>query len=78
MKEKKKLIKRLKNEKGAITVLVIASLLVITVVFINLYMMGSNKANSQNKEIKMIQEAYNCTEDKIDLAYKKQYSIRTC
>ena len=70
MKEKKKLIKRLKNEKGAITVLVIASLLVITVVFINLYMMGSNKANSQNKEIKMIQEAYNCTEDKIDLAYK--------
>ena len=70
MKEKKKLIKRLKNEKGAITVLVIASLLVIMVVFINLYMMGSNKANSQNKEIKMIQEAYNCTEDKIDLAYK--------
>ena len=32
--------------------------------------MGSNKSNSQNKEIKTIQEAYNYTEDKIDFKYK--------
>ena len=45
--------------------MVLASLLVITIILINLYIMGSNKSNSQNKEIKTIQEAYNYTEDKI-------------
>ena len=69
-KEKNKLKNKVKNEKGAITALVLASLLVITIVLINLYMMGSNKSNSQNKEITTIQEAYNYTEDKIELKYK--------
>ena len=67
---RKKLINKIENEKGAITALVLASLLVITIILINLYIMGSNKSNSQNKEIKTIQEAYNYTEDKIDLKYK--------
>ena len=69
-KVRKKLINKIENEKGAITALVLASLLVITIILINLYIMGSNKSNSQNKEIKTIQEAYNYTEDKIDLKYK--------
>ena len=69
-KVRKKLINKIENEKGAITALVLASLLVITIILINLYIMGSNKSNSQNKEIKMIQEAYNYTEDKIDFKYK--------
>ena len=67
---RKKLINKIENEKGAITALVLASLLVITIILINIYMIGSNKSNSQNKEIKTIQEAYNYTEDKIDLKYK--------
>ena len=52
--------------------MVLASLLlVIMVVFINLYMMGSNKSNSQDKEIKMIEETYNSGEDKTDSEYKE-------
>ena len=70
MRKEKNLINKIENEKGAITALVLASLLVITIILINLYAMGSNKSNSQNKEIKTIQEAYNYTEDKIDLKYK--------
>ena len=69
-KVRKKIINKIENEKGAITALVLASLLVITIILINIYMIGSNKSNSQNKEIKTIQEAYNYTEDKIDLKYK--------
>ena len=69
-KNKKFLINKIENEKGAITALVLASLLIIIVVFINLYMIGSNKSNSQDKEIKMIQEAYNYTDDEIDSKYK--------
>ena len=69
-KNKKFLINKIENEKGAITAIVLASLLVIVVVFINIYMIGSNKSNSQEKEIKMIQQAYNYTEDKIDSKYK--------
>ena len=51
--------------------MVLASLLVIAIVLINLYMMGSNKSNSQDKEIKMIEETYNSGEDKIDSEYKE-------
>jgi len=67
-KYRKKLIK---NERGAITAMVLASLLVIAIVLINLYMMGSNKSNSQDKEIKMIEETYNSGEDKTDSEYKE-------
>ena len=70
-KDRKKLIKKVKNERGAITAMVLASLLVIAIVLINLYMMGSNKSNSQDKEIKMIEETYNSGEDKIDSEYKE-------
>ena len=70
MRKEKNLINKIENEKGAITALVLASLLVITIILINLYIMESNKSNSQNKEIKTIQEAYNYTEDKIDFKYK--------
>ena len=51
--------------------MVLASLLVIAIVLINLYMMGSNKSNSQDKETKMIEEAYNSGEDKTDSEYKE-------
>ena len=51
--------------------MVLASLLVIAIVLINLYMMGSNKSNSQDKEIKMIEETYNSGEDKTDSEYKE-------
>ena len=48
----KKLRNEIKKEEGSITVLVIASFFVIIAVFINLYIIGTNKSNSQEKSIK--------------------------
>ena len=60
----------IKKEKGSITVLVIASFFVIIAVFINLYIIGTNKSNSQEKEIKAIQEAYNVSADRMEEEYQ--------
>ena len=60
----------IKKEKGSITVLVIASFFVIIAVFINLYIIGTNKSNSQEKEIKAIQEAYNVSTDRMEEEYQ--------
>ena len=69
-KHMKKLRNEIKKEKGSITVLVIASFFVIIAVFINLYIIGTNKSNSQEKEIKAIQEAYNVSTDRMEEEYQ--------
>ena len=66
----KKLRNEIKKEKGSITVLVIASFFVIIAVFINLYIIGTNKSNSQEKEIKAIQEADNVSTDRMEEEYQ--------
>lgn len=66
----KKLRNEIKKEKGSITVLVIASFFVIIAVFINLYIIGTNKSNLQEKEIKAIQEAYNVSTDRMEEEYQ--------
>ena len=66
----KKLRNEIKKEKGSITVLVIASFFVIIAVFINLYIIGTNKSNSQVMEIKAIQEAYNVSTDRMEEEYQ--------
>ena len=66
----KKLRNEIKKEKGSITVLVIASFFVIIAVFINLYIIGTNKSNSQEKEINAIQEAYNVSTDRMEEEYQ--------
>ena len=43
---------------------------VIIAVFINLYIIGTNKSNSQEKEIKAIQEAYNVSTDRMEEEYQ--------
>ena len=60
----------MKSERGAITALVLASFLLILVVLINLYMVGSSKSTSQDKEIEAIQEAYNYTPDEMESKYQ--------
>ena len=69
-KDGKKLIVKIKSERGAITALVLASFLLILVVLINLYMVGSSKSTSQDKEIEAIQEAYNSTPDEMENKYQ--------
>jgi hypothetical protein len=69
-KHMKKLRNEIKKEKGSITVLVIASFFVIIAVFINLYIIGTNKSNSQEKEINAIQEAYNVSTDRMEEEYQ--------
>ncbi len=69
-KDEKKLTIKVKSERGAITALVLASFLLILVVLINLYMVGSSKSTSQDKEIEAIQEAYNYTPDEMESKYQ--------
>ena len=69
-KDGKKLTIKVKSERGAITALVLASFLLILVVLINLYMVGSSKSTSQDKEIEAIQEAYNYTPDEMESKYQ--------
>jgi hypothetical protein len=69
-KDGKKLTIKVKSERGAITALVLASFLLILVVLINLYMVGSSKSTSQDKEIEAIQEAYNYTSDEMESKYQ--------
>ena len=69
-KDGKKLTITVKSERGAITALVLASFLLILVVLINLYMVGSSKSTSQDKEIEAIQEAYNYTPDEMESKYQ--------
>ncbi len=71
MKKREKMLEnKIKSEKGAITALVLASLLIMAMVFINLYMMQSNKISSQNKEIKAIQDAYNVSDERMKSEYE--------
>ena len=69
-KDGKKLTIKVKSERGAITALVLASFLLILVVLINLYMVGSSKSTSQDKEIEAIQEAYNSTSEEMESKYQ--------
>ena len=69
-KDGKKLTIKVKSERGAITALVLASFLLILVVLINLYMVGSSKSISQDKEIEAIQEAYNSTSEEMESKYQ--------
>ena len=59
----------IKNQKGSITVLVIASILFILIVLVNLFLWAGNTTNSQSKEIELIQEEYNVTDDEMTEAY---------
>ena len=71
MKKREEMLEnKIKSEKGAITALVLASLLIMAIVFINLYMMQSNKISSQDKEIKTIQEAYNVSDERMQSEYE--------
>lgn len=59
----------IKNQKGSITILVIASILFILILLVNLSLWAGNTTSSQNKEIELIQEEYNVTDDEMTEAY---------
>ena len=59
----------IKNQKGSITILVIASILFILIVLVNLFLWAGNTTNSQSIEIELIQEEYNVTDDEMTEAY---------
>lgn len=59
----------IKNQKGSITILVIASILFILILLVNLSLWAGNTTSSQNKEIELIQEEYNVTGDEMTEAY---------
>ncbi len=61
----------MKQERGSITVLVLASLMFFLLVFVSLYMGKGDEITSQDKEIEKIQESYNMSNDEIDNLYEK-------
>ena len=62
----------LKQEKGSITVLILATLLFFLIFLVNLYMTGGNKISSQQKEIAKVQEAYGASDEDMEIEYGKQ------
>lgn len=71
MKKSKNVREIKNNEKGSIAVLILASLLIILVVLLNLYISGSGKINSQAREINKIQEEYSVNEEEMEEEYIK-------
>lgn len=67
----------LKQEKGSITVLVLASLLFFLIFLTNLYLSGGNKLSSQDKEIAKVQEAYDGSDEQMEIEYGKQTELKT-
>ena len=61
----------LKQEKGSITVLVLASLLFFLIFFVNLYLSGGNKISSQEKEIAQVQQAYDGSDEQMQIEYEQ-------
>lgn len=70
-KHMKKMLRKLNNESGSITVLVLASFIIILIVLLNLYISGNSKVSSQTKEINKIQKEYETSEDEMEEAYRK-------
>ena len=61
----------LKQEKGSITVLVLASLLFFLIFFVNLYLSGGNNISSQEKEIAQVQGAYDGSDTQMQIEYEQ-------
>ena len=61
----------LKQEKGSITVLVLASLLFFLIFFVNLYLSEGNKISSQEKEIAQVQQAYDGSDEQMQIEYEQ-------
>ena len=66
----KKILKSfIKKDSGSISILVIASILFVLIILLNLFLWAGNTTTSQNKEIELVQEEYNVTDDEMTEAY---------
>ena len=63
--------KKMKKENGSVTILVLASIFVILIVLINLYVASTNESRSQKEALRKIQEAYSMTDEEIEQMYNK-------
>ena len=55
--------KKIRSEKGSITVFVVVTMLFFLYILNSIYMSQSNKVNTQKKQIKLIQQEYNKDEN---------------
>ena len=66
------ILKKLKNnERGSITVFVLATMLLVTGVIFIAYFSMMNKSSSQERELDKIQEEYNKTDDMMTQEYEE-------
>ncbi len=66
-----------KQEKGSITVLVLASIMLILIVLVNIYVASSNKNRSGREAFRKIQDAYNMTDAEMQLEYENIVAQQT-
>ena len=66
------IIKKLKNEKGAITLFVLIAILFFLIVVISLFTNNQNKKIAQTQEVQAIKENYEREVDNIDEIYQDQ------
>lgn len=64
-------MKKIKEEKGSITVFVLVSIMFFIIVLVGLYVNSSYKMQKQEKEIEKIQKNYE--KENIDDLYNKAY-----
>ena len=79
MKNNKKIQNKfdmLKQEQGAITLLILVTLLFFLIFLVNLYMSGGNKIASQQKEIAKVQEAYSASDEEMESEYGRVTELK--
>lgn len=67
----KKDIKKIKNEKGSITLFVLISMLFFIIILVGLFTNISNKVAKQEREINRIQQSYR--QEDINKIYNEKY-----
>ncbi len=67
----KKDIKKIKNEKGSITLFVLISMLFFVIILVGLFTNISNKVAKQEREINRIQQSYR--QEDINKIYNEKY-----
>ena len=66
-------LQKIKDEKGSITMTVVAAMLFITAAILIAYFSLSNQSNDQSKKIRQIEDSYKVTNSDLVQKYKEVY-----
>ncbi len=63
--------KKIKEENGSVTVLVLSSMFIILLILVSIYVASTNKSRTEKEAVRKIQEAYNMSEEEMQELYDK-------